>query len=219
MTPAFHFRILNDFLPVINEQANTLVNKVKNKTDKQVNIVPILCHCALDVICETTMGINIKSQEGANSEYVKTVSRAAELVLLRLMRPWVWSDFIYYHTSKGRTYKEYLRILKGFSMKVIEERKKRWLQVIHDDELEGASERQVYQRLSDALSDGDHKRLAFIDILLYEHIVRKTLSIADVCEEVDTFMFAGHDTTSMAMSWTVYLLGLHEQFQEQVSSR
>lgn len=229
LTPAFHFRILNDFLPVINEQAAVLVGKIAEYRGSSLDFVPLSCHCALDVICETTMGINIRSQSGGNSKYVRTVSQAAELVLLRVMRPWLWPDFIFYLSKHGRRFKGCLTVLKAFTLGVIEERKRSWERILGDQDLaelaaEQISERQLYERLTssrredcDQDDDGQNKngRLTFLDILLYEHMVRKTLTLSDVREEVDTFMFAGHDTTSMSISWTIYLLGLDEAIQER----
>ncbi|EEC17407.1 cytochrome P450, putative, partial [Ixodes scapularis] len=34
--------------------------------------------------------------------------------------------------------------------------------------------------------------------------------------EVDTFMFAGHDTTAMAIAWNCYLIALHPEVQKKV---
>lgn len=39
------------------------------------------------------------------------------------------------------------------------------------------------------------------------------LSDKEVRAEVDTFLFAGHDTTSSALSWTVYRLASHQDIQ------
>ncbi|XP_054161182.1 cytochrome P450 4V2-like [Oppia nitens] len=42
------------------------------------------------------------------------------------------------------------------------------------------------------------------------------LTLEDIREEVDTFMFAGHDTSALCMSWTLYLLGLYPDVQRRL---
>ncbi|KFM77146.1 Cytochrome P450 4V2, partial [Stegodyphus mimosarum] len=41
LTPSFHFRILEDFLPVFNNQATVLVKKIRAQADKEyIDIIP-----------------------------------------------------------------------------------------------------------------------------------------------------------------------------------
>ncbi|XP_067119436.1 cytochrome P450 4c3-like [Centruroides vittatus] len=63
---------------------------------------------------------------------------------------------------------------------------------------------------------GIKKRRALLDMLLYHHIKNGTLSEEDIREEVDGIMLAGQDTTTMGVSWTLYFLGLHDNFQQKV---
>ena len=52
------------------------------------------------------------------------------------------------------------------------------------------------------------KKLAFLDMLMNARTESgEKLTSEDLQEEVDTFMFAGHDTNAMALTWTLYLLG------------
>ena len=61
------------------------------------------------------------------------------------------------------------------------------------------------------------RRLAFSDILIERHLQDpKSFTELDIREEVDTFMFEGHDTTSVSMIYTLYLFGKYPKIQERV---
>ncbi|KAF4791748.1 cytochrome P450 4V2 [Turdus rufiventris] len=139
ITPTFHFAILNDFLEVMNEQGNILVNKLEKHVDKEpFNVFMDITLCALDIICE-------KAEELKNTKQTK-----------------------------------------------------------HDNDANGEE-------------SGSKKRKAFLDMLLNATDDEgNKLSYRDIREEVDTFMFEGHDTTAAAMNWVLYLLGHNPEVQKKV---
>lgn len=52
LTPTFHFKILEEFIVVFNEQANVFTEILKQKADgKPLDIFPYVTRCALDIIC------------------------------------------------------------------------------------------------------------------------------------------------------------------------
>ncbi|CAI8014174.1 Cytochrome P450 4B1 [Geodia barretti] len=61
------------------------------------------------------------------------------------------------------------------------------------------------------------RHLDFLDILLTA-VDDDGVGLTDteIRNEVDTFMFEGHDTTTSGMSWTLYCLAKHPQHQEKV---
>lgn len=105
LTPAFHFRILEDFLPIINEQSNVLITKLERQfTGVEFDAVPVITLCMLDIICETAMGVKLNLQANSNHEYVQSLHNISRIFLIRLMRPWLWPTVTFNLSQHGRTF-------------------------------------------------------------------------------------------------------------------
>lgn len=204
LTPTFHFTILEDFLDVMNEQANILVEKLENHVNQGAfNCFVHITLCALDIICETAMGKNIGAQSNDDSEYVRTVYRMSDMIHRRMKMPWFWPDLWYLMFKEGREHRRGLKRLHTFTNNVIAER-------VNDMKAE-----------EDCASAGTgyskSRRKAFLDLLLsVTDEDGNRLSHKDIREEVDTFMFEGHDTTAAAINWSLYLLGSYPEVQRKV---
>ncbi|XP_020516560.2 cytochrome P450 4V8 [Labrus bergylta] len=202
LTPTFHFSILADFLEVMNEQAEILVEKLDKKVGKgSFNCFSHITLCALDIICETAMGKKIYAQSNSDSEYVKSVYKMSDIISRRQRTPWFWSDLVYYYFGEGKEHNRILKVLHSFTYKVINERAEN----VSNSESDSDSD------------DGTKKRRAFLDMLLKTTDEEGNgMSHQDIQEEVDTFMFEGHDTTAASMNWAVHLLGSHPEAHRKV---
>ncbi|XP_003271559.2 cytochrome P450 4V2 [Nomascus leucogenys] len=206
LTPTFHFTILEDFLDIMNEQANILVKKLEKHVNQEAfNCFFYITLCALDIICETAMGNNIGAQSNDDSEYVRAVYRMSEMIFQRIKMPWLWLDLCYRMFKEGWEHKKSLKILHTFTNNVIAERAN---EMNADEDCRGDGR-------GSALSK--NKRRAFLDLLLsVTDDEGNRLSHEDIREEVDTFMFEGHDTTAAAINWSLYLLGSNPEVQKKV---
>ncbi|KFM65254.1 Cytochrome P450 4V2, partial [Stegodyphus mimosarum] len=76
LTPAFHFNILHDFLPVMNKESSILVDVLKKyTTENYVEIVPLITKCSLDIICGTILGAEICAQTDENCPYLNALTK------------------------------------------------------------------------------------------------------------------------------------------------
>ena len=96
ITPSFHFKILDDFLHVMNEQTDVFVDKLLVCLDAQdgaaaggdgvvVDMINMITLCTLDIICETAMGVKIKAQANKDHYYVQALERFVVVVAVAVL--------------------------------------------------------------------------------------------------------------------------------------
>lgn len=105
------------------------------------------------------------------------------------------NDFVFKVTGLHAKQKKLLETLHGFTDKVI---------IARRDEL-----------VKNIYNNDTNERSNLINILLQSSIDGKPLSNLDIREEVDTFMFAGHDTVSSGSSFTLYNLAKYPEIQQK----
>lgn len=49
--------------------------------------------------------------------------------------------------------------------------------------------------------------------------ISERICMEDVVDECKTFYFAGHETTNVLLAWTMFLLALHKQWQEEARNQ
>ncbi|XP_063612530.1 cytochrome P450 4c3-like [Penaeus indicus] len=207
LTPAFHFKILEDFVEVFNQQSSCMVQRLQKKADgKTFDVFPYITLCALDVICETAMGRVLGAQADSESQYVKALYKIGTLVQQRQSRPWLQPDILFKLSGYQKEHDACLKLLHEFSNETIRNRRLDYLE----------RKKNKDQNTADDEAIGKKKRLAFLDLLLEYSETVSPLSNEDIREEVDTFMFEGHDTTAAAINWSLYLLGSNPEIQTRV---
>lgn len=177
ITPTFHFSILETFVDVFSDKSKILVERLNKHcgTGVPFDIYTYITSVALDIICEAAMGVPIRAQEENNNLYVKSVYEVTQLIMRRVVRPWLHPSFIYKQTEDGKKFHNCLQSLHGYSSDVIQLRKTTRQQ---------GQKQQVEEPLK-------KRRLAFLDLLLEANENQNILTDQEIREEVDTFMFEG----------------------------
>ncbi|XP_072390792.1 cytochrome P450 4C1-like [Diabrotica undecimpunctata] len=201
LTPAFHFSILQEFLKVFNKETARLVEIIKQENKKSAtNIVPLISQTTLNTIAETSFGTTLDLTKKDDKNYVSAIHEMGKIVIYRIVRPWFHTLFMFnILSSLGARLKEVLSTLHGFTERIVLERSRDFkpFEVNKDDETK-------------------RKKLAFLDLLLNAKISKGIIDDQGIMDEVNTFMFEGHDTTATGLSWALRQLAIHTEYQDQI---
>ncbi|XP_055636931.1 cytochrome P450 4V2-like [Toxorhynchites rutilus septentrionalis] len=208
ITPTFHFKMLENFLEVFNKEADVFVSKLETRAGKdEFDIYDYVTLYALDSICETSMGVQVHAQDNPNNEYVSAVKQMSTFFLRRIfsvLRSFP-SLFVFY--PYAREQKRVIMALHNFTNSVIDSRSRMLKE-------ENATNKVAFDLQEENLYS--KRKMTFLDLLLNVTVDGKQLSREDIREEVDTFMFEGHDTTTSGISFTIYYLALYQDVQQRL---
>ncbi|KRF99612.1 uncharacterized protein Dwil_GK25786, isoform C [Drosophila willistoni] len=212
ITPAFHFRILEQYVEIFDRQTRQFVKNLDTALRKEaanswngVDLGRFIHLCTLDVICETAMGVSIHAQTNADSDYVRAVKTISMVLHKRMFNIFYRFDLTYMLTPLARAERRALNVLHEFTEKIIVQRREELLRGTPSETETSSADADV----------GAKRKMAFLDILLQSTVDEKPLTNLDIREEVDTFMFEGHDTTSSALMFFFYNLATHPESQQK----
>ncbi|XP_073076325.1 cytochrome P450 4F2-like [Manis javanica] len=203
LTPAFHFNILKPYIKIFNDSVNVMHakwNRLISEGSSRLDMFEHISLMTLDSLQKCVFSFDSNCQEKP-SEYIAAILELSALVSKRNQQIFLHTDFLYYLSPDGQRFRRACRLVHNFTDAVIQERRRTLPS-------EGADE--FLQAKAKA------KTLDFIDVLLLSKDEDgKELSDEDIRAEADTFMFEGHDTTASGLSWVLYNLAKHPEYQER----
>uniref|UniRef100_A0A182SPD1 Uncharacterized protein n=1 Tax=Anopheles maculatus TaxID=74869 RepID=A0A182SPD1_9DIPT len=207
ITPTFHFKILEQFVEIFDRQSTTFIKVLQPfaESGKSFDIFPQVTLCALDVICESAMGTKVNAQLNSTSDYVLAVKEITNLIQLRFYDFLIRYDIFFRLSANCRKQRKVLKVLHNYTDSVIKGRRQQ-LEANASNGTEETSDQDL----------GIKKRMAFLDMLLQSTVDGRPLTDLEIREEVDTFMFEGHDTTTSAISFLLLSLAKNPDIQQKV---
>ncbi|XP_060524522.1 cytochrome P450 4c3-like [Cylas formicarius] len=204
LTPAFHFKILQQFVSVFNRETHVLVKKLEAACDQpQLDITPYITNFTLETINETSMGVKLDVSTTEGKRYKNAIYGLGNLLNERVLKPWFYQDLTYFLSPSGRLSLKLTDIMHKFTDKVVRNREKNFEQF-----------KIIDQHVDDSYSS--RKKLAFLDILLNAKLQDGIIDDVGIRDEVNTFMFEGHDTTAVNLTFALMLIACHQNVQENI---
>lgn len=139
------------------------------------------------------MGIRFDVETELQREYEQGIRKMGDIIVHRVMRPWLYEQFLYIFSPSYWKQLRLSKILHTFSDTVIQKRKVKFEE--------------------ESVNLDQKKKMVMLDMLLFAMNNGAVLDFAGIREEVDTFVFEGHDTTSISLGFTLMLLANHPEIQ------
>ncbi|XP_055606346.1 cytochrome P450 4d2-like [Uranotaenia lowii] len=208
ITPAFHFKILEEFLGIFDQRTTDLVQKLKEQEGKgDFNLYEYVTLCTLDIIAESAMGVKVEAQANPNSPYVRAVKELSIIIFKRLFSLMNQYKIFFLLSKANRRQASALTVVHDFTDSVIQNRK---------SQLESEQARQEAQLKLQETDVYGKRKMTLLELLLNVTVDGHPLANSDIREEVDTFMFAGHDTTTSCISFAAYHIAQNPSVQQKL---
>ncbi|CAI9088912.1 OLC1v1023367C1 [Oldenlandia corymbosa var. corymbosa] len=197
VTPAFYLEKLKNMVPAMYISCNEMIKKweilmlqTENKNSVELDVQPYLETLTSDVICRTTFG-NSHSQGSKIFQLQKQQAELTGQVLKSVYVP----GWRFLPTKRNRKMHQINNELRALFKEII-------------------TEKETAMKLGKAKDDNLLSMLLKSNLKeTQEQGQKHGLSIDEVIENCKTFYFAGQESTSNLLSWTMFCLSVHPSWQ------
>ncbi|KAK9875031.1 hypothetical protein WA026_005838 [Henosepilachna vigintioctopunctata] len=184
LTKHFHFSTLSNYVDMFNREINHLIEALQKNMDQCVDVAFYVRNMTFNIINDTLFG-NISAITSKESrEYLESMATVTEVSLLKALKPHL--NVLWPFLKLKKVEDDALKKMDGYISKAIEE------------------------------SCGKHCQNE-IDISNMLSLLRSAPLLFDstaIRNEIDTFIFAGQDTTSTSLSFILMVLANYPKHQE-----
>ncbi|KAI5716921.1 hypothetical protein M8J76_014629 [Diaphorina citri] len=244
IAPTFHLNVLKSFLDLFNQNSRAVVEKMRKHNGEAFDCHDYMSECTVEILLETAMGVNKKTQKQSGFEYAMAVMKMCHILHIRSTKVWLRPDFLFNLTSHAKDQARLLNIIHTLTKQVLKKKKETYeknksamlnsipMPTVGIKEEKKAEEKVKDKTVVEGLSYGqssglkddldveedvgEKKRLAFLDLLIESAQNGVVLTDEEIKEQVDTIMFEGHDTTAAGSSFFLCVMGTHPEIQAKV---
>ncbi|XP_022100029.1 cytochrome P450 4F22-like isoform X2 [Acanthaster planci] len=203
LTPAFHFDVLKPYIQVNNSAVDVFMTRLERYVLDGASF-PVTKHVSLltlDILLRCAFSYDSSCQiQGDEHPYVKAVAELSKTVTERTFSMFLYFNLPFGLSSVGRKFKKNCDFVHKVADEIIKRRRKQL-----DTNKQGHD------------AGSDRKYLDFLDVLLSARDESgKGLTDMEIRNEVDTFLFEGHDTTASSLTWMLYAMATLPEHQRKV---
>ncbi|KAB1226635.1 Cytochrome P450 94A1 [Morella rubra] len=202
----FNTKSLKHFISeaVRSEISDRLIPYLSAACDENrvIELQDILQRFTFDNICHVVFGVNPACLTSDNiyqnlpsSDIFKAFDDAVDISLSRVLSPLplIWEMKRFFNMGSERRYKEAIKVINHYAMEIIRSKEQEQEQAEDSEETlkdQDLLSRFMFSSLNVAFQDEEHKRKFLRDIVI-------------------SFILAGRDTTSTALTWFFWLISGH----------
>jgi cytochrome P450 len=206
-TPAFHFKVLDDYLSesvdITNEFVDELLARSPEKAKAPIDVQEDLEVLTLKILLQSVFSTKTKDKGKWGHAFCEATKRCENWVAQRIDKPLhlVMPNFAYFRTETGKTFKTDASEMHALCRQMIRER-------MDANAVEGE------HYLQNKVDSGE--RLDFLDICLsHTDADGNPISEDEILAQTVTFVAAGFGTTTSAVAFVLHLLAKNKDAQQK----
>ena len=204
LTPTFHYQSLKNFVKIINRSTDKMIQVINRDSNGRdpMEFAPLINNMTLETILACICSKNIDLQldvdpSSKEMEYVRGLENIRKGMSARFGSFLNSINVIYYNREAGKQFKRGSEQTKQYIVSLIEER-------------------EATTSIVEANTEEEEKATDMLDLLMKSRDEEGNgLTHKEIVDELNTFVFAGHDTTGSASAFIFYLMAKHPELQEK----
>ncbi|KAK3836217.1 MAG: cytochrome P450 [Linnemannia gamsii] len=207
LNPAFSHRHVKDMVPTMAVPADILAKIWEERVDQsedgvvEFDVAEDIGSCTLDIIGRAGFGYDFQALTNPDNELSHAyrqlfISTSPGIQFLRLFVPF-YNHIPFKH---NRVRKQGTQTIDKETTRIIQEKRTQIAAGIEDGEGEGKDLMSILIRANEQVGSSDDSKL----------------TDRELKDQIMTFMAAGHETTSAAVTWIFHIFSTHSEVQKRV---